>query len=268
MKIIAQYVAERMSLIPVDKSGRPDSFEASQLMAVQHAVFWHRIENLVGSCDRRLAPGLRASAFYEPARGRASASAMRADHLRMKKFLKVDRLTLGTGLRLRGLFCDLLQKVMTHDDVDKAFCALVAFVQLELEGELDPEYGAFPTPAARSDTFNDEDWDDGLAELLAEAAGDYDHFGRAECRKVIRFRQWEKTIEAPAKFEKAFPGMGHRRGNLARAMRPIFKHLDPVLDFQVLDLCLGWIAPLMKSQFEENRLAALLSAPTPDQQAA
>ena len=137
--------------------------------------------------------------------------------------------------------CDLLQKALTHDDVDKSVCALVAFVQLELGASLDPEYGDFPTAELGHDALNDEDWDDGLAEMMAEASGNYDHFGRVECRKLIRFRLWEKTLTAPAKFEKTFPGMGHRQSNLARAMQPIFKHLDPVLDYHVLDLCLAWI---------------------------
>jgi hypothetical protein len=148
----------------------------------------------------------------------------------------------------------MLQKAMTHDNVDKAVCAFAYFVQLELGGNVDPEYGAYPTPEKRGNAFNDEDWDDGLAEMMAEAGGDYEHFGSVECRKLIRFRLWEKTIGAPAKFEKAFPGMGHRRSNLAQALQPIFKHLDPVLDYHVLDLCLAWITPLMKSEFEENRL--------------
>ena len=50
----------------------------------------------------------------------------------MKHYLNVRRVSFGTGVKLRPVFRDLLQKAMTQHDVDIALCALVEFVRLEM----------------------------------------------------------------------------------------------------------------------------------------
>lgn len=254
MKNIQQIHRERIGA--TEKDARSDSFESSAFLA--HVRFWHRIERTVH--PRRLAPGARVTAFYERT-GRVPASLMETCHKRMKELLKVPRLTMSSWFRLNPLFCDLMEKAMTNDNADLACCALAEFAQYELGGAVDPEYRSHAASSPSNRPFNDDDWDDDWAEFMAKYGDSDDGYSGSECRTLIWFRQWEELIESPLRFEKEFPGMGHRRENLALAMRPIFRHLDPVVDAHVLELCLAWIRPLMKSDFEENRLPSKPTVP-------
>jgi hypothetical protein len=167
----------------------------------------------------------------------------------MKHYLNVRRVSFGTGVKLRPVFRDLLQKAMTQHDVDIALCALVEFVRLEMGEEPDPEYQSFRRPEKKWDAFNDENWPDEEGFFPPSPLED---FGTSELHMLRYFDGWNGVINDPVEFDDAFPGMGDRRSNLALAMRPIFD-LDPIMDLHVLELCLGWIKPLMKGRFEETR---------------
>jgi hypothetical protein len=185
----------------------------------------------------------------------------------MKQQLRVARLTFGTYFKLVHILRDACQKAENRDDVDIALCALMVFVQLELGVEPDPEYGHFPQPRDRMYRFSDADLSDDPAEAELELQIRHDtsdDFLTSEYHFIRWFRTWEEVIEDTEKFEQAFPGMGHRRSHLVQAVRPIFMHLDPILDEFVLELFLSWAKRLLQSPLEENVLGAESQAAEPE----
>jgi hypothetical protein len=265
MKTLAQRYADQLPSIPIGKNGRPDPRETSRLKFQLRAEFWHDVGYVLDPHDECTNAGSSAHAFHKRGYRKMSASVMQASVGAMRQYLAVERLRFNTWFKLRPIFGEFLQKAMTHDDVDIALCALVEFVRLELGEAPDPEYGNFPQREDPWSELRDENLSDNEMEAQAQLER-YEDFGTSEYHMLKWFRGWEKVINDPSEFEEAYPGMGHRRQNLAQAMRPIFSYLDPILDVHVLELCLDWTKPLMKGLFEENRFPIAGRAPLQETQ--
>jgi hypothetical protein len=146
----------------------------------------------------------------------------------------------------------------------------MVFVQLELGAIPDPEYGKLSVRQRLPFRFDDADLPDDpiAAQIELEARHNtIDDFGTSEYNLLRWFKWWEETFTDGEKFEKAFPSAGHRQAHVLQALEPIFTHLDPVFDGDVMDMFLNWVKPLLKNPLEESRLAVGEQVKSPSQAA-
>jgi hypothetical protein len=175
----------------------------------------------------------------------------------LREHLRIPHLRLTLYYKLRNIMSEACEEAKKHSNVDVALCALMTFVQLESGVEPDSEYGQFPLPRRAEYRFNDADLSDNPIEAEQEIEMQADRsedFGTSEYLNLRWFCKWQETIEDAVKFERAFPGAGHRRENVLRAVQPIFERLDPILETYTLELFLRWTGQLLKNPLQEGLL--------------
>jgi hypothetical protein len=267
MKTIAQTYAETLTSLPVEQNGKPSPRDTARLRLETYFQFWIPWLAVLDPLDCRTRFGGTVHDMFERRGGLRSGAEIVEGMKLMKQQLRLPRLSLSTYFKLVHILREACQEAATRYDVDVALCALIVFVQLELGAEPDPEYGHFPQPQGPMYKFNDADLSDDPVEAELELEIRHDtseESGTSEYHCLRWFQKWEETIEDAEKFEQAFPGMGHRRSHLVEALRPIFVHLDPVLDGYVLELFLRWAKRLLRSPLEENVLGAEPRAAEPE----
>jgi hypothetical protein len=239
---------EEVKSLPLTKHGRPDPMATSRLEAELHLRFWLPIAQILDPRDNANFAGAAVQDFYSR-RGPGLPDLQESLAL-MKHYLGVPRLTLGTWFRLLPIYRDLLEKALSHADMDLVVCAVREFVRLELGQAPDPLYG-LTTRVAPSDVLDDEDWcqeDDAWASDM-EAEKGYVHFGSSENNDYLWTQARHQRFHDPAAFEKRFPGMPERRPNMAHALKPIFDRDDMFL----IDTAVCCATALLARPFDENR---------------
>jgi hypothetical protein len=254
MKSIAQIYADRLKRLPVGKNGKADPQDCLRLKWEAYGAFWAPFWSILDPRDERLQPGAPAEQFFST-RYRLSP-ADRGEGLKLlKQLLRVERLSHSTFYKVSVIVGEAIQKANTWYDVDIALCAVLVFVQLELGGQPNPEYGEFPRAESSWHKLRDENLSDDPAIAEAELNfSEFDGIGASESRSARLYGEWSDTIEDATKFENVFPGMAHRRAHVAQALRPIFDHLDPFYAFHTLEMCMAWMSRLLRSPLEEHRL--------------
>jgi hypothetical protein len=263
MKTIAQLYAERLAAAQLARNGMLSPQDSLRLELHSCFDYWVSILTLLdplgrqrrlifgveGLFDRR-GPGLKD---HEAGMGL------------LKAHLGVARISCGTYFKVVEVLRDACRLALTRDDADLALCAFLVFMQLELGGVPDSHYGDWPmNKETHVRPFNDADLPDELAVEILEARHDTsEDFGTSDYNAMMWFRKWEEIIGDAEQFERKFPGMGYRRENLARALKPIFQHLDPVGGSWTLELCLRWAKLLLRSHLQED-----LVGPEPNNTAA
>ena len=217
-----------------------------------HARFWGTVAALFDPQDYLTQPGSPGDEFYDR-RELGNGGAIAESLGLVKKFLGVDRLSFDTYLRVRQIFREALLKAKTEHEVDVALCAAVVFIQLELGGIPNPEYGQFPEPEQPWNILSDGNLseDDALARAELEY---YDEIGTSEYGLFRWFREWHKIVNDAGLFEEEFPGKKNRRAHLAQALEPIFVNLYPIHNTHILEMCLNWARQLLQRPLEETRL--------------
>jgi hypothetical protein len=259
MKTIAQMYAEAVKLLPAGSNGTPNASDASRARLETYFQFWTQWMVILDPLNNHGRWGLTGSGVFDR-QGSLRSEVEKTEGVKLlKERLGVRQLRFGTFFKLRGILTDACLMAKDHPDVDVALCALMVLVQLELGADPDPEYGNFPQreSAITNYELNDADLSDNPieAEIQLDVRHDpYEEFGTSEYHALRWFQKWEETINDPTQFEQAFPGMGHRQPNVARALRPVFEHLDPVVDGYVLELFLRWAKQLLRSPLAEHRL--------------
>jgi hypothetical protein len=259
MKIIKQIYSELLKSQATERDGKHDPTEAARLRLQAQFQFWIPWLTVLDplSGDSGVAFGIE-DIFFMRGRGWQSGAEVVAGMNMIKESLKLSQLRFGTFFKLRGILREACQKAVSQPNIDIALCALLVLVQLELGSDPDPEYGNFPRPPFQPRPFCDGNLSDNPVEaaIELEIANDMsDPISSSEYRCMVWFRHWEETIEDAAKFEEAFPGAAHRRAHVLRAVRPIFEHLDPIVDSEVLHLFLEWAKSLLRSPLEESLVA-------------
>jgi hypothetical protein len=253
VKSIEQIYGEGLAALPVGSNGKPDPQDTARLKWEAYGRFWGPVRAILDPRDTRVELGGPAEHFFDRGEWAQSAGEMVEGIKSMKQLLRVERLSFGTYFKGRQILVDALQKAKTWHDVDVALCAVMVFLQLELGGQPDPEYGQFPEPANPWRELRDENLSDDPTEAEAQLDTS-ESFGSAELRLLRYFQKCEETINEAEKFERAFPGMGHRRAHVVQALHPLFDHLDPFYKGHTLEMCFEWVSRLLKSPLEEQRL--------------
>jgi hypothetical protein len=267
-KYIDQIFDDRLKDLPRGPDGRPDPVAESELASEIGQKFWCTVANIIvppmGHLQR---PGSSASTRFERGMARLSAQAHQLSHKLMKEFLETPDLRSGTHFRVREAFKDCYWRSEKQDNMHIPIYTIRGFVRLELGHPPNPYHGPFTSryrlPEWVNGRLNEEIWtgDDALDQDFLEFT---DPIGRGELGMMEWVRYWQETINDPERFEKRFPGMAHRRMNLAQATSPLFE-LDAIADFDAINTAIAWLEKLMQSEFEENRLPA--SKPGTDQAA-
>ncbi|MCS3687514.1 hypothetical protein ABIF07_005459 [Bradyrhizobium elkanii] len=264
MKTINQLVRERTEHLSTSKDGSVNPSEILRVRIETYFRFWAPWVVILYPLAKIDRPSMTVDDIFS-GEGRATMDDRVAGAKLLAKDLGVHRIGFETFFELREIIADAVHMSKRHEDVDIALCALMAFVQLELGAELDPEYGCFPERASFSEArFNDADLSDDPAEAevqLEERSSTYENCGSSPVLRARLFRSLEAVVADPQLFDERFPGMGDRRANVERALAPIFARLDPVLDGFVPDLFLRWIKRLPHRPLDESRI---VGPPKPD----
>jgi hypothetical protein len=261
MKTIKQLYAERSAALPVGKNGRPDPQTTAHLKWELHYQFWSPVRSIMDPRGSEIDPGSPAELFYNP-RVTARACELEQSFKLAKQFFGLRKqLDLGTFIKVRRLLKDLLSKARTESDADIAVCVLVEFLRLELGEEPDPEYGSLPKRENPCDVLDDEEcyWDDEIDPMTIDGEWEeHQYWGFSELGMIRWVCAWEEIVNDPAKFENEFPGMAHRRLNVARALQPVFE-LHWVYDYYPISLAAVSICELLEHEFSETRMRRLQS---------
>lgn len=249
LKTIAQLHEEKLAALQYT----PLPEEATRLRYEAMFNFWARWLSVLkplsgGNCFGYL------SAVFESS-GRSSHNEVAAGMKSMKDILGVERLNFNTYFILRGILADACKRALDETDVDTALCAVMAFAQLELGGELDPAYGHFPERKYLSKRdFDDSDLSDNPLEAAyeLELQNEGPNFVDYDFRSALWFGRWEKVFSDPEDLEHQFPGAKASHANLLRVVKPIFDRLDPEIDSWVLGNFLRWVEPLLRHPLHER----------------
>jgi hypothetical protein len=270
MKTIKQIFNASLESLSVGAGGKPHPHDIARLRLETIFSFWIPWLTILDPLDRRSDVSFGIKAIFEPGSGRQSVEEITEGVKLMKQRLGVARLGFNTYFKLRHIVREACEKAASRCDVDIALSALMVFVQLELGAIPDAEYGHFPERRRLPFRLDDADLPDDPIAAQIELEGRHDmtnDSGTSEYNLLRWFKWWEENFKDAEKFEKTFPGAGHRRPHVLQALEPIFIHLDPVFDGDVLDMFLDWVKLLLKSPLEESRLAAAERVESPSQAA-
>lgn len=249
MKTIAQMYQERLENL--QSPPLPD--EATRLKLEVTFKFWARWLSVLKPLSGGNCFGYLSWIFTSS--GRLSPNEVAAGMKSMKDALGVERMNFNTYFMLRRILADACKRALDETSVDTALCAVMAFAQLELGGELDPSYGLFPERKYLSRReFDDADLSDNPLEAAyeLELQNDGPDFVDYDFRSVMWFGRWEKIFSDPEEFDHQFPGATASHANLLRVVKPIFDRLDPEIDSRVLENFLRWVEPLLRHPLQER----------------
>lgn len=258
MKTIKQLVCDQAKHLPTRENESVDPSETLRLRLETYFGFWASWLVILYPLGSIYHPYMTVDDIFDGGK-RASIDGRAEGAKLLARKLGVNGINFNTFFKVRHIIAEAVQEAKRHEDVDIALCALMTFVQLELGVEPDPEYGQFPEREWSPPRFSDADLSDDPIEAEMELDlfdSAYQDFGTSEYLLGKWFFSWKDIIDDPERFESKFPGAGHRRANVARALAPIFSRLDSVLDGYVLDLFLRWAKPLLRRPFKQNRVVA------------